>query len=121
MTYFGTTIPGYPNYFLSTGPNIGPNHAGGINIVSESQVHYLIECLDYMIAKGARTIEVKEEAFVRHNRRIEEKMKEMIWSHPKSKSYYQNSKGRAVGPWPYRLVDMWNELQVPIYDDYRLN
>ena len=119
--YFGTTIPGYPNYFLSTGPNIGPNHAGGINIVSESQVHYLIECLDYMIAKGARTIEVKEEAFVRHNRRIEEKMKEMIWSHPKSKSYYQNSKGRAVGPWPYRLVDMWNELQVPIYDDYRLN
>lgn len=118
--YLGTTIPGYPNYFLSTGPNAGPNHAGGINIVSESQVHYLIECLDYMIANGARTIEVTEEAFVRHNKRIDDQMKQMIWSHPKSKSYYQNSKGRAVGPWPFRLVDMWNEMQVPVFGDYRL-
>ena len=118
--YLGTTIPGYPNYFLSTGPNIGPNHAGGLNIVSESQVHYLIECLDHMIATGARTIEVTEEAFLRHNKRIDEQMKHMIWTHPKSKSYYQNSKGRPVGPWPFRLVDMWNELQVPVLDDYRI-
>lgn len=118
--YLGTTIPGYPNYFLSTGPNAGPNHAGGINIVSESQVHYMIECLDHMIAKGARTIEVTEEAFVRHNKRIDDQMKHMIWTHPKSKSYYQNSKGRPVGPWPFRLVDMWNEMQVPVYGDYRI-
>jgi 4-hydroxyacetophenone monooxygenase len=118
--YMGTTIPGYPNYFLSTGPNIGPNHAGGLNIVSESQVHYMIECLDRMIEAGARTIEVTEEAFIRHNKRIDDQMKHMIWTHPKSKSYYQNSKGRPVEPWPFRLVDMWNELQKPILNDYRL-
>lgn len=117
--YLGTTIPGYPNYFLSTGPNAGPNHAGGLNIVSESQVHYMIECLDHMIAVGARTIDVTDEAFIRHNKRIDERMKHMIWTHPKSKSYYQNSKGRPVGPWPFRLVDMWNEMQSPLYDDYR--
>ena len=118
--YLGTTIPGYPNYFLSTGPNAGPNHAGGINIVSESQVHYLIECLDHMIAQGARTIEVTDEAFLRHNKRIDDRMKHMIWTHPKSKSYYQNSKGRPVGPWPFRLVDFWNEMQAPVSGDYRL-
>ena len=118
--YLGTTIPGYPNYFLSTGPNIGPNHAGGLNIVSESQVHYMIECLDWMIASGARTIEPTQEAFERHNKRIEDRMKHMIWSHPRSKSYYQNSKGRPVGPWPFRLVDMWNELREPVHDDFRL-
>ena len=116
--YLGTTIPGYPNYFLSTGPNAGPNHAGGVNIVSESQVHYMIECLDHMIAAGGRTIEVTDEAFIRHNQRIDDQMKHMIWTHPKSKSYYQNSKGRPVGPWPFRLVDMWNEMQIPVYDDY---
>ena len=118
--YLGTTIPGYPNYFLSTGPNAGPNHAGGINIVSESQVHYVIECLDEMIARGARTVEVTQEAFLRHNKRIDDQMKHMIWSHPRSKSYYQNSKGRPVGPWPFRLVDMWNEMQEPVLDDYRI-
>lgn len=118
--YMGTTIPGYPNYFLSTGPNIGPNHAGGLNIVSETQVHYMIECLDHMIANDARTIEVTEDAFIRHNKRIDEQMQHMIWTHPRSKSYYQNSKGRPVEPWPFRLVDMWNEMRSPIHDDYRL-
>jgi len=116
--YMGTTIPGYPNYFLSVGPNAGPNHAGGLNIVSEAQVHYMIECLDAMIRRGARTIEPSKEAFVRHNRRIEDQMTRMIWSHPKSKSYYQNSKGRAVGPWPFRLVDLWNEMRGPVEDDF---
>jgi len=119
--YMGTTIPGYPNYFMSVGPNAGPNHAGGLNIVSEAQVHYMIECLDYMIAHGARTIEPTAEAFERHNRRIDERMKDMIWTHPKSKSYYQNSKGRPVGPWPFRLVDMWNEMRGPITSDYKLD
>jgi 4-hydroxyacetophenone monooxygenase len=118
--YLGTLIPGYPNYFLSTGPNIGPNHAGGLNVVSESQVHYMIECLDHMIAAGARTIEVTEDAFARHNDRIDDQMTRMIWTHPKSKSYYQNSKGRPVEPWPFRLVDMWNELRSPIPQDFRL-
>ena len=119
--YMGTTIPGYPNYFMSVGPNAGPNHAGGLNIVSEAQVHYMIECLDHMIANGGRTIEPTQDAFVRHNRRIDERMKHMIWTHPKSKSYYQNSKGRPVGPWPFRLVDMWNEMRGPVVEDYRID
>ena len=116
--YMGTTIPGYPNYFMSVGPNAGPNHAGGLNIVSEAQVHYMIECLDEMLRRGARTMEPSQEAFERHNRRIDAQMTRMIWSHPKSKSYYQNSKGRPVGPWPFRLVDMWNEMRGPIEGDY---
>jgi len=119
--YMGTTIPGYPNYFLSVGPNAGPNHAGGLNIVSEAQVHYMIECLDYMLASGAKTIEPTQAAFERHNRRIDGQMEKMIWTHPKSRSYYQNSKGRPIGPWPFRLVDLWNEMRGPIQEDYRLD
>jgi len=116
--YMGTMIPGYPNYFMSVGPNAGPNHAGGLNIVSEAQVHFTIECLDAMIRHGARTIEPSQEAFERHNRRIDDQMTRMIWSHPKAHSYYQNSKGRPVGPWPFRLVDMWNEMRGPIESDF---
>ena len=119
--YYGTMIPGYPNYFLSTGPNIGPNHAGGLNMVSEVQVNYMIECLDHMIAIGARTVEPTEEAFIRHNKRIDEQMQCMIWTHPKSKSYYHNSKGRPREPWPFRLVDLWNEMRSPILEDFRFD
>jgi 4-hydroxyacetophenone monooxygenase len=118
--YLGTMVPGYPNYFISCGPNAGPNHAGGLNLVSEAQVHYFIECLDFMRANGAKTIEPTPEAFAAHNARIDDQMKQMIWSHPKAHSYYRNSKGRPVGPWPWRLVDFWNTMRSPRADDFRL-
>jgi 4-hydroxyacetophenone monooxygenase len=118
--YMGTTISGYPNYFMSVGPNAGPNHAGGLNIVSEAQVHYVIKCLDFMIAQGARTMEPTREAFERHNRRIDDRMRHMIWAQPRAKSYYQNSKGRPIGLWPFRLVDMWNEMRGLVAADYQL-
>ena len=80
----------------------------------------MIECLDAMNAAGAKTIEPTQEAYDRHNARIDAQMKHMIWTHPKSKSYYQNSKGRPVGPWPFRLVDMWNEMRGPAPGDFQL-
>jgi len=42
--YLGVTVPGYPNFFLTVGPNSAPNHAGGQNITSETQMHLFLSC-----------------------------------------------------------------------------
>ncbi|MCB9723263.1 MAG: FAD-dependent oxidoreductase [Spirochaetaceae bacterium] len=112
-SYIGCQVPGYPNFFLIGGPNSAPNHAGGQNIVSERQVNYMIECLDYLRARGKRTIEPTQAAYEAFNRQIDERMPQMIWSHPKAESYYRNSKGRVYLSWPYRLVDYWNITRGP--------
>jgi 4-hydroxyacetophenone monooxygenase len=112
-SYLGVTIPGFPNLFWTIGPNSAPNHAAGQNIVSESQVNYIIECLDAMRAAGGCTIEPRQHAFEAWNEQINARMQHMIWTHPKANSYYNNSKGRVWLSWPYRLVDYWQAMRGP--------
>jgi len=119
--YLGVTVAGYPNYFLTVGPNSAPNHAAGQNLVSEAQIHYIIECLDWMIASDKKAIEPRREAFDAWNRQIDARMQDMIWTHPKANSYYNNSKGRVFLSWPYRLVDLWNQTRAPDKDKFELN
>ena len=119
-SYIGCQVPGYPNFFMIGGPNSAPNHAAGQNIVSERQVNYMIECLDYARANGAKTIEPTQAAYEAFNRQIDERMPQMIWSHPKATSYYRNSKGRIYLSWPYRLVDYFNLTRGPNPDHVTL-
>jgi 4-hydroxyacetophenone monooxygenase len=119
-SYLGVTVPGYPNYFLTVGPNSAPNHAAGQNLISESQINYIIECLDWMNAEGRKAVEPTTEAFEAWNDKIQMRMQEMIWTHPKANSYYNNSKGRVYLSWPYRLIDYWNEMRGPIKEHFKL-
>jgi len=120
-SYLGVTVPGYPNYFLTVGPNSAPNHAAGQNLVSEVQVNYIIESLDLLTARGAKAFETKRDVFEAWNHQIEVRMQQMIWTHPRASSYYNNSKGRVYLSWPYRLVDYWNEMRGPKPGTYELN
>jgi len=120
-SYLGVTVPGYPNFFLTVGPNSAPNHAAGQNIISEAQVHYIIECLDLVVAKRASTIEPTQQAYEAWNAQIDKRMEQMIWTHPKAKNYYRNSKGRVFMSWPYRLVDYWTQTRAPIQENFKLD
>jgi len=111
--YLGVTVPGYPNFFLTTGPNSAPNHAGGQNIVSETQIHYIIECLDALVTRQARVMEPTQEAFTVFNEQVDKDLQKLIWTHPKARSYYRNSKGRVFLSNPYRLVDYWSMTRAP--------
>ncbi|KQV54737.1 NAD(P)/FAD-dependent oxidoreductase [Caulobacter sp. Root342] len=111
--YLGVTVPGYPNFFLTVGPNSAPNHAAGQNLISETQIHYIIECLDLMRAQGGEAIEPTKAAFTAWNERIDARMGQMIWTHPKANSYYNNKKGRVFLSFPWRLVDYWTWTRSP--------
>jgi 4-hydroxyacetophenone monooxygenase len=111
--YLGMTVPGYPNFFLTVGPNSAPNHAAGQNLISETQIHYIIECLDMMNAQDGATIEPTPMAFKAWNDKIDARMQEMIWTHPRANSYYNNKKGRVFLSFPYRLVDYWTWTRAP--------
>ncbi|HEY4545306.1 MAG TPA: NAD(P)/FAD-dependent oxidoreductase, partial [Pedomonas sp.] len=119
-SYLGVTLPGYPNYFLTVGPNSAPNHAAGQNLVSEVQINYIIECLDWTISSKKKAIEPRRDAFDAWNAQIDKRMEQMIWSHPKAKNNYKNARGRVFRSWPYRLVDYWNEMRGPRKEHFDL-
>lgn len=119
-SYLGVTVPGYPNFFLTVGPNSAPNHAAGQNLLSECQINFIIECLDRVVTEGGNAIEPTQAVFESWNRQIEARMQDMIWTHPKAFSYYNNSKGRNFMSWPYRLVDYFNVSRKPEQDAFRV-
>jgi cation diffusion facilitator CzcD-associated flavoprotein CzcO len=118
--YFGMLVPGFPNYFHTVGPNSAPNHAAGQNLISERQVNYAIECLDWINAEEKKALQPTKPAFDAWQKKVETQMVKMIWSHPRAYSYYNNSKKRNFLSWPWRLIDFWNECRGPRKDDFEL-
>ncbi|BAD58217.1 flavin-containing monooxygenase [Nocardia farcinica] len=117
--YLGVQVAGFPNLFVTAGPNSAPNHGAGHNITGEEQVHYLIECLQYLLENDQAAMDVKPEALEDYNRRVDEALDETVWVHPgaETNGYYRNSAGRAVVPCPWRLVDYWTMLREPHVED----
>ncbi len=119
--YQGTVIPGFPNFFVTPGPNSAPNHAGGMNILIEIQAKYIVNCLNMMLDRDARTFDVRAEANAAWNEKVQAELQTMIWTHPRARSYYRNSKGRVTVSCPYRLVDFWTMLSEMTPDDFMLD
>ncbi|ALU73539.1 monooxygenase (plasmid) [Rhodococcus erythropolis R138] len=113
--YLGIQVAGFPNLFVTAGPNSAPNHGAGHNILSEEHVHYVIECLQYLLENDHAAMDVKQEVLDDYNRRVDEALDKTVWVHPGAtvNGYYRNSQGRAIVPCPWRLVDYWTLLREP--------
>jgi 4-hydroxyacetophenone monooxygenase len=118
--YYATMIPGFPNYFMIGGPNGGATHGAGVNLYSEAQVNYILECLDMLFETGAAALSPKIEAHDAYNERLDKMLSGMIWNHPSVSTYYKNSKGRNFISWPWRIVDFWWKMRAPERDDFIL-
>jgi 4-hydroxyacetophenone monooxygenase len=57
-------------------------------------------------------------AFTEFNEQIDRDLQKLIWTHPKARSYYRNSKGRVFLSNPYRLVDYWTMTRAPKLEDF---
>ena len=73
------------------------------------------------VAADAKAFEIKQDAYEAWNRKVEERMPQMIWTHPGANSYYNNSKGRVFLSWPWRLVDFFVETRKPEDGTYTLH
>jgi cyclohexanone monooxygenase len=60
-TYLGLMAAGFPNLFIITGPG-SPSVLSNVIAAIEQHVEWIADCLTYMRAKGARTIEPSLEA-----------------------------------------------------------
>lgn len=117
--HLGITVPDFPNFFMCYGPNTNLAHGGSAVFHSECQVRYIMLALREMIERGAASIEVRREPFEDYNRRIDELLSRMSWSHPQVTSWYKNKGGRIVMNSPWRLVDYSNMTSQLDVENYR--
>jgi 4-hydroxyacetophenone monooxygenase len=118
--YLGVTVPGFPNFFCMYGP--GTNAVNGASIIynSECQMRYIMGCIDMVLAGGVRSAMPKAEVCDDYNRRNQDRLKTMVYTHPKVVSYYKNSAGAVPTLYGSRIVDYWKWTNRPNPDDYEL-
>ena len=118
--YRGGLVPGFPNMFISSAPNYSPGHGAGHNFGVEVMVHYLMECLQLMAERKAKTLEVTPTAFEEYVRQIDEAMQKTVWCHTPTAHTYYRSGGRIVTAFPFRLIEVWQSHRTPKEEDLQV-
>lgn len=117
--YLGTTVPGFPNFFILAGPNTGLAHGGNQIFMTECQVRYVLLALREMLECGADTLEVRANVHDHFNRGVDAMHEQMVWTHPGMDNWYRNAAGRVFAVSPWRLVDFWRMTAGFDADAYR--
>jgi cation diffusion facilitator CzcD-associated flavoprotein CzcO len=97
--YKGTFVAGFPNFVMMTGPNTGLGHNSMVYMI-ESQLNYVIDALQTMRARGARTLEVRQEAVTEYGERLQQEMDGTVWTAGHCASWYLDDTGRNTTLWP---------------------
>jgi cation diffusion facilitator CzcD-associated flavoprotein CzcO len=95
----GTTVPGFPNLFLMTGPNTGIGHTS-LLVMIEAQLPYIVECMGFMTQRRLSRFEVKSEACRSFNDELQRRMTRTVWMKGGCSSWYLDKHGRNTTLWP---------------------
>ena len=106
--HLGITVPKFPNFFVTYGPNTNLAHGGSAVFHSECQIRYIMLAIRELIETGQATVEVREEPFWAYQAKVDEAISQMAWAHPGMSSWYKNAQGRVTQNSPWRLVDYRN-------------
>ncbi len=97
--YLGTTVSGFPNLFLLVGPNTALGHNSIVYMI-ESQLNYIIGCLEHMQRSGQNVFNVRLEAQKAYNAEIQAALERSVWVQGGCTSFYLDSTGTNSTLWP---------------------
>jgi 4-hydroxyacetophenone monooxygenase len=117
--YLGITVPNFPNLFCIYGPGTNLAHGGSLIFHSECQIRYIMGCFKWLLESGKAALECRHEVHDAYNRRLQEALSHMVWSHPSIEhSWYRNRQGKLTVLSPWRLVDYWRWTKQPDLEDF---
>jgi hypothetical protein len=85
-------------FFMLMGPNTGLGHSSMVFMI-ESQIAYVMDCLQQMQSKGWKEVDVRAQAQQDFNTDLQEKLGNSVWS-TGCKSWYVNANGKNTTLWP---------------------
>jgi cation diffusion facilitator CzcD-associated flavoprotein CzcO/acetyl esterase/lipase len=108
--HLGTTVAGFPNFFMLQGPNTGLGHTSVI-IMIEAQIEHMLDALRHMRARGAATIEPTAEAQAAFVAEVDRKLSGSVWMQGGCASWYVDATGRNSTLWPGFTFDFIRRLE----------
>lgn len=95
----GTTIAGFPNFFIVPGPNTGTGHTSQVHMI-ENQLRHVLAALQRTEDRGAVAIEPHVEAQAAFNAAVQRRMGRTVWLRGGCSSWYIDAHGRNTTLWP---------------------
>ncbi|KAI0653122.1 FAD/NAD-P-binding domain-containing protein [Cubamyces menziesii] len=117
-TYLSVAVDGYPNMFLSLGPNSAIASGTLISLI-EYQIGYAVQATAKLQRERLKSIEVKAEAVKDFDDYIEAYFPKTVFA-DKCRSWYKLGKeeGRVVGLWPGSTLHGIRALMHPRWEDF---
>lgn len=97
--YLGTSMPGFPNLFIVTGPNTGIGHTSALFVI-EAQMAYIMNSIEAVQARKARSLRVRDEAESEYTALIHSEMDKTVWKTGGCNSWYQSKSGHVIAMFP---------------------
>jgi cation diffusion facilitator CzcD-associated flavoprotein CzcO len=100
QAYLGTTVAGFPNLFLLTGPNSALAH-NSVLLGIEAQVGYVLSALRLMRSRRLVALEVQPQAQQAFVREVTTRMAGTVWVTGGCHSWFLDHAGRNTTVWPW--------------------
>lgn len=97
--YKGSTVHGFPNLFVMTGPGTGSGHTSAVFMI-ESQLNYLRDLIRTTATQEIATVEVREDAQRAYNTDIQRGLRNSVWETGGCSSWYRDKSGKITTQWP---------------------
>ncbi|QIS10235.1 flavin-containing monooxygenase [Nocardia arthritidis] len=114
--YKSVAVSGYPNLFLTFGPNSGPGHNSAL-VYMEAQIDYLVRAIGIILNRDLRLLDVRRDRQDRYNARIQRRLTGTTWNSG-CRSWYLTEDGFNATMYPGFATQYVNQLRTVRLEDY---
>ena len=111
------SLPGFPNFFMLTGPN-SPIGNFSLIAINELQVDYILKLIEKWTSGEADAIEPRAEVTSLYNQKLQDSMNHTIWV-TGCKSWYFDEFGK-LAMWPWSMDLFREEMAAPKWEEFEL-
>lgn len=118
FAYKSVTVAGYPNLFLTFGPNSGPGHNSAL-VYMEAQIEYLTDAIGVVLERDLHSFEVRRDRQDRYNDWLQNRLTSTTWNSG-CRSWYLTEDGFNATMYPGFGTQYTQQLAKVDLDDYVL-
>ncbi len=118
QAYKSINVAGYPNLFLTFGPNSGPGHNSAL-VYMESQIDYIVKGVRTILDKNLKALAVRDRAQQVYNADIQRRLAKTNWNSG-CKSWYLTEDGFNATMFPGFATQYARQMEELDLKDYAL-
>ncbi|MFD7710441.1 flavin-containing monooxygenase [Streptomyces sp. NPDC059786] len=118
--HLGISVPHFPNLFCLYGPNTNlVGQGGSIVYFSECATAYVLDAIRLLLARGADTVQVREDVHDAYNAWVDAASADRAWVWSRAGGWYTDGT-RSATNWPFSAAEYWERTRHADPDDLLL-